>query len=43
MSQTEFGMIIMTALLAFCAGMAVWLSWPQVKSWLRKHHLFHHR
>lgn len=33
MSQTEFGMIIMTSLVVICSGIALWFSWPQVKTW----------
>lgn len=32
MSQTEFGMIIMTSLVVICSGIALWFSWPQVKN-----------
>ncbi|MFG9964341.1 hypothetical protein ACG3QT_00485 [Pseudomonas paraeruginosa] len=36
MSQTEFGMIIMTSLVVICSGIALWFSWPQVKTWCQK-------
>nr|WP_256546998.1 MULTISPECIES: hypothetical protein [Pseudomonas] len=39
MSQTVFGMIIMTCLLLFCSGMAVWAKWPDIKDWCHKHRL----
>ena len=44
MSQTEFGMIIMTSLVVICSGIALWFSWPQVKSWCQKHRILprHH-
>ncbi|WP_194965676.1 hypothetical protein [Pseudomonas aeruginosa] len=32
MSQTEFGMIIMTSLVVICSGIALWFSWPRLKS-----------
>lgn len=39
MSQTEFGMIIMTSLVVICSGIALWFSWPQVKTWCQKHRI----
>ncbi|EKA30417.1 TPA: hypothetical protein ACQTZV_000391 [Pseudomonas aeruginosa] len=44
MSQTEFGMIIMTSLVVICSGIALWFSWPQVKTWCQKHRIIprHH-
>ncbi len=31
MSHTAFGIIMFTALLLICVGMAVWADWPNVK------------
>lgn len=31
MSQTTFGILMLTALLFVCVGMAVWADWPKIK------------
>lgn len=31
MSQTTFGILMLTALLFICGGMAVWADWPNIK------------
>ncbi|AZC24829.1 hypothetical protein C4K39_3155 [Pseudomonas sessilinigenes] len=31
MSQTTFGLIMLTGLLLVCVSMAVWADWPNVK------------
>ena len=31
MSQTTFGILMLTALLLICCGMAVWADWSNIK------------
>ncbi|ABR86679.1 TPA: hypothetical protein ACKPYC_006695 [Pseudomonas aeruginosa] len=40
MSQTTFGVIMLTALLVVCLSMAAWADWPNLKRKLTK---FNHR
>ncbi len=32
MSQTTFGIIMLSLVLVVCVGMPVWLDWPNVKA-----------
>ncbi|MFI5468567.1 hypothetical protein ACHMXJ_36000 [Pseudomonas aeruginosa] len=36
MSQTTFGVIMLTALLVVCLSMAAWADWPNLKRKLKK-------
>jgi len=36
MSQTTFGILLLTSLLVLCLGMAVWADWPNVKRQCQK-------
>ncbi|MGF7239674.1 MULTISPECIES: hypothetical protein [Pseudomonadaceae] len=31
MSQTAFGILMLTFLLFVCSGMAIWVTWPNFK------------
>lgn len=43
MSQEVFGFLLLTCLLLFCSGMAVWAKWPEIKGYLAKHRAPHKR
>lgn len=43
MSQEVFGFLLLTCLLFFCSGMAVWAKWPEIKGYLAKHRVPHKR
>ncbi len=36
MSQTTFGIVVLTSLLVLCLGMAAWADWPNVKRQCQK-------
>ncbi|MEX6765937.1 hypothetical protein AB2C82_19995 [Pseudomonas aeruginosa] len=43
MSQTTFGVIMLTALLVVCLSMAAWADWPNLKRKLTKFNHRHYR